>query len=156
MKVKVDFCLNRRFGAVERLIFSLVLNGYSNAREIRLSLPIFSDAVIANAIRHLVNEQIISTDIETGTLSISEAVIAIISTCQERSFEIAIPSVFKDIMSSKGIEICDNELPEAIELKNEILQELLPNVKLDSYRYSLDFVITQQNGGVDDEQPIMD
>ena len=156
MKVKVDFCLNRRFGVVERLIFRLVLNGYSNAREIGLSLPIFSDAVIANAIRRLVNEQIISADIETGTLTVSDAIIAIISTCQERSFEINIPLTFDDIVSSKGIEICDNELPETIELKNAILQELLPNVKLDLYRYSLDFVITQQNGGVDDERTVMD
>ncbi len=60
MKVKIDFQLNRRFGVVERIIFRLVLNGFSNAREIELALPIFSDAVIANAIRHLVNEQIIA------------------------------------------------------------------------------------------------
>ena len=69
MKAKIDFQLNRQFGVVERIIFRLVLNGFTNAREIKLSLPLFSDAVIANAVRHLVNEQIISADIGTAKKS---------------------------------------------------------------------------------------
>ena len=76
MKVNIDFQLSRRFGVVERLIFRLVLNGFCNAREIKLALPIFSDAVIANAVRNLVNEAIISSDIETGALFLSVPVTA--------------------------------------------------------------------------------
>ena len=85
MKLKVDFQLNRRFGFIEILIFSLVLNGFYSAREIELALPIFSDAVIANAVRHLVNEQIISADVETSTFSLSEAMVAVIAMCQQLS-----------------------------------------------------------------------
>lgn len=151
MKVKVDFRLNRRFGVVERLIFRLVLNGFSNAREIRLALPIFSDAVIANAVRHLVNEQIVFSDIETGTLMLSEAVVAIIAMCQKQSFDITIPVYLENVIRHEGIVIFDNSIPETIELKDVIIKELLPNVKLDLYRYSLDFIMLPQVGGVENE-----
>lgn len=151
MKVKVDFQLNRRFGVVERLIFRLVLNGFYSAREIELALPIFSDAVIANAVRHLVNEQIISADVETGTFSLSEAMVAVIAMCQQQSFDLEIPDSLEAEMKEKGIEVFDNSLPEAIGLKDALIQELLPNVKLDFYRYSLDFIILPEGGGVANE-----
>ena len=146
MKVRIDFQLNRRFGVVERIILRLVLNGFSNAREIEFSLPIFSDAVIANAIRHLVNEQILSADVETGTLSLSEAIVAIIAMCKKQSLEIDIPSLLENEIVQGGIEVFDNSIPEAIELKDAIIQELLPNVRLDLFRYSLDFIISPQRG----------
>ena len=144
MKVKVDFQLNRGFGVVERLIFRLVLNGFYSAREIEIALPIFSDAVIANAVRHLVNEQIISADVETGTLSLSEAIVAVIAMCQQQSFELAIPTSLETVLLEKGIEISENSIPEAIGLKDALIQELLPNVKLDFYHYSLDFIILSE------------
>ena len=150
MKVRIDFQLNRRFGVVERLVFRLVLNGFNNAREIRLSLPIFSDAVIANAVRHLVTEQIISADVETGTLSLSEALVAIIAMCQKQTFEIDCPLSLEEAMLEKGIEIFDNRIPEAVALKDAIIQELLPKIKLDSYRYSLDFTILRRGGETDE------
>lgn len=146
MKVRIDFQLNRRFGVIEKLVFRLVLNGFSNAREIKLSLPLFSDAVIANAVRRLVNEQLISTDVETGTLSLSEAVVAIIAMCKKQSFEIDIPASLEDVILQDGIIVFDNRIPEVIWLKDTIIQELLPNVKLDQYRYSLDFIILSRGG----------
>lgn len=146
MKVKIDFQLNRRFGVVERIIFRLVLNGFSNAREIELALPIFSDAVIANAIRHLVNEQIIAANVETGTLSLSEAVVAIIVMCNKRSLEIEIPTSLESEILHEEINVYNNNIPEALRLKNAIMQELLPDVKLDSYCNSLDFVLSPQRG----------
>ena len=146
MKAKIDFQLNRQFGVVERIIFRLVLNGFTNAREIKLSLPLFSDAVIANAVKHLVNEQIISADIGTGTLSLSDALVAIIAMCQEKSFEITVPDFLEKTMVAGGIEVFDNQIPEVVILKERIIQELLPDIKLDSYRYSLDFIILPLGG----------
>ena len=137
MKIKIDFKLNRRFGVVERLIFRLVLNGFTNAREIRLSLPIFSDAVIANAIRSLVNEQILSADVESGSLSLSDAMVAIIAMCNESNSEMNIPTAFIELAEQSGILIDDNRIPETIMLKDAIVRELLPNIKLDTFRYSL-------------------
>ena len=146
MKIKIDFKLNRRFGVVERLIFRLVLNGFTNAREIRLSLPIFSDAVIANAIRSLVNEQILSADVESGSLSLSDAMVAIIAMCNESNSEMNIPTAFIELAEQSGILIYDNRIPETIMLKDAIVRELLPNIKLDTFRYSLDFIIRPDKG----------
>lgn len=146
MKIKIDFKLNRRFGVVERLIFRLVLNGFTNAREIRLSLPIFSDAVIANAIRSLVNEQILSADVESGSLSLSDAMVAIIAMCNESNSEMNIPTAFIELAEQSGILIDDNRIPETIMLKDAIVRELLPNIKLDTFRYSLDFIIRPDKG----------
>ena len=152
MRVKIDFQLNRRFGVVERLIFRLILNGFNNAREMELALPLFSDAVIANAVRHLANEQIISVDVETGKLSLSEAIVAFIAMCHQQSFEIELPFSLEIVLKEKGIEVFDNDnsMPGTIRLKGALIQELLPNVKLDFYRYSLDFIILP-DGGISNE-----
>ena len=150
MKVKVDFQLSRQFGVVERLIFKFVLNGFCSAREIRLALPIFSDAVIANAVRHLVNEQIITVDIETGTISLSEAMVAIIAMSQQKSLEVNIPVDLEKVMHEERGVVFDDNKPETIMLKDALIQELLPNVKLDSYRNSLNFIILP-DGGISNE-----
>ena len=150
MKVNIDFQLSRRFGVVERLIFRLVLNGFCNAREIKLSLPIFSDAVIANAVRNLVNEAIISSDIETGALFLSEPIVAVIAMCREQYFEVNLPEPLKTMIMHKGFEIIDNSNRQAIELKYALIQELLPNINLDSYRYSIDFIILPQKEGMNE------
>lgn len=156
MQVKIDFNLSRRFGAAERIIFGLVMRGFSNAREIFLALPLFSDAVIANAIRNLVNQQILSADIETGTLSLSEPVVAIIDMCLERSFDVEIPESLSENITHDGILLqVEGWMPEELQrevvhTKEAILREMLPDVKLDLYRYTFDFVIRQGRGEVDE------
>ena len=81
MTVQIDFALNRRFGVVEQTIFRLVLNGLTNIQQISNLLWIFSDEVIANAIRKLVNQQVFCADLDARTLSLSEAVLSNIDTC---------------------------------------------------------------------------
>ena len=49
-------------------------------------------------------------------------------------------------MVAGGIEVFDNQIPEVVILKERIIQELLPDIKLDSYRYSLDFIILPLGG----------
>lgn len=156
MQVKIDFKLSRRFGVTERIIFGLVMRGFSNAREIFLALPLFSDAVIANAIKNLVNQQILSADIETGTLSLSEPVVAIIDMCLERSIDVEIPESLSKNIAHDGILLqVEGWMPEdlqkeVIHTKEAILQEMLPDVKLDLYRYTFDFVIRQGRGEADE------
>ena len=53
-------------------------------------------------------------------------------------------------LQEKGIEVFDNSMPEAIELKEAIIHELLPSVKLDFYRYSLDFIILPEGGAANE------
>lgn len=125
MTVKIDFSLGRRFGVVEQTIFRLVLNGITDAKQISNLLGVFSDVVIANALRRLVNQQIISVDIESRKLSLSDAVVALIEICTHSSFELNIPD--------ENLLVADNAdysiEKTAIEAKTAILVELLPKVK---------------------------
>ena len=125
MTVKIDFSLSRRFGVVEQTIFRLVLNGLTDAKQISDLLWVFSDMVIANALRKLVNQQIIRVDIESRKLSLSNTVVALVEICTHNSFEIDIPD--------KNLLVADNAdysiEKTAIEAKTAILAELLPKVK---------------------------
>lgn len=125
MTVKIDFSLRHRFGVVEQTIFRLVLNGLTDSQQISDLLWVFSDEVIANAFRKLVNQQIIRVDIESHKLSLSDAVIALIDICTHSSFEIDIPDENPLIVESADYCIENT----AIEAKTAILVELLPKVK---------------------------
>lgn len=152
MQVSIDFQLNYRFSVVERVIFGLVMNGYSDAREIALSLPIFSDAVIANAIKNLVNQQILSANIDSGRLSLSESMIALISTCFDKCFDITIPASLSTYIADNGIFLSEQKwmpkelISEVINMKKAILLEMLPEIKLDILCNYLDFVIKLKQG----------
>jgi len=146
MNVRIDFVLNNRFGKLEHIIFKLVLNGFSDSREIAAAFPIFSDYVIAKAIKNLVNQQMITVDLKSGKLSISEPIRALISACLNKRFEIQIPDSLLNIFDKRSIVISSNQGKESNILKRELLTCLLPNVKLDHYITSLDFVLTPEEG----------
>ena len=125
MTVKIDFALGRRFGVVEQTIFRLVLNGLANSRQISNVLWVFSDEVIAEALRKLVNQQIIKVDLESQTLALSDTVAALIEICAHKFLELEI--------SDGSLLVADNAdysiEKTAIEAKTAILAELLPNIK---------------------------
>ena len=147
MQIKIDFQLSCQLGVVERTIFRLVLNGFTNAEEIVSALPIFSDAVIANGIKYLVNRQILSANIDSGRLSLTDPLVAIIDMCMENSYEINVPSELEDNIRNLGLLISSIADEESTSLKKAILSELLPRVKLDMYVDSIDFVIYGDRGG---------
>jgi hypothetical protein len=144
MKVKIDFIIGRRFGVVEQTIFRLVLNGLTNTRQISNLLWIFSDEVIANALRRLVNQQILKADAGSQTLSISDAVTAIIETCLTNSYVLNMPESLADVMLDKCLLITD------IDTKEAVLAQLLPNIKLGFSAKALDFIISER-GETDEE-----
>ena len=151
MNVKIDFQLNQKFGVVEQIIYRLVLNGFTDAREIAEALPVFSDTVIANAIKHLVNSQILCAKVDERVISLSEPVIAIIEMCLDNSFEIEAPPKLENALRGEGILITGTGQEEVMKLKKAILYELLPAVNLDVYIGSLDFVISGDQRGDQDE-----
>ncbi len=150
MKIKIDFQLNRSFGVVERIIFRLVLNGFTDVKEIVEALPIFSDVVIANAIKHLVNRQLLSANITAGELFLSDPLLAIIGVCLENTFDIDPSFIHNEqgnepFIFSTSIITDDKDVRDAIQnIKKAILFELLPNVKLDLYIDSLDFTFVEE------------
>ena len=151
MKVKIDFQLNRQFGVVERIIFRLVLKGFTDAREIAKALPIFSDTVIANGIKKLVNRQILSAKIEAGKLLLSEPIVAVIEMCVEKDYEISVPPEVKNELIEGGLVISNATSEAVMELKKKILYELLPGIRMDMYMDSLDFVLREEKRGGHDE-----
>ena len=146
MRIRIDYQLNRQFGVVERIIFRLALNGFSDSREIAKALPLFSNSVLANGIKHLVNRQVLATDIEAGKLYLSEPLVAIIDMCLENTYEIDVPAELEGYIKGDGLMISGIADEESHSLKQAILFELLPGIKLDMYVDSLDFVLCEERG----------
>lgn len=146
MRIRIDFQLNRQFGIVERIIFRLILNGFTDSREIAKALPLFSDSVIANGIKHLVNRQVLTADIEAGKLFLSEPLVAIIDMCLENTYEIDAPVELEGYIKRDGLMISGIADEESHSLKQAVLFELLPSIKLDMYVDSLDFVLCEDRG----------
>lgn len=146
MRIRIDFQLNRQFGVVERIIFRLVLNGFTDSGEIAKALPLFSDSVIANGIKHLVNRQVLAADIEAGKLFLSEPLVAIIDMCLENTYEIDAPAELEGSIKGDGLMISGITDEESHSLKQAVLFELLPGIKLDMYVDSLDFVLCEERG----------
>ena len=146
MRIRIDFQLNRQFGVVERIIFRLVLNGFSDSMEIAKALPLFSDSVIANGIKHLVNQQILAADIEAGKLFLSEPLVAIIDMCLENTYEIDAPVELEGYIKGEGLMISGISDEESHSLKQAVLFELLPGIRLDMYVDSIDFVLCEKRG----------
>lgn len=151
MRIRIDFQLNRQFGVVERIIFRLVLNGFSDVKEIAKALPVFSDAVIANGIKTLVNRQIFSAKIVEGTISLSDPVVAIIEMCAEKEYEISVPSEIRNTLNKDGLLIMSSMSEEMKDIKRTLLYELLPSIRMDMYIDSLDFVLREEKRGGHDE-----
>lgn len=146
MKVKIDFQLNRQFGVVENIIFRLILNGFTDSREITKVLPLFSDSVIANGIKHLVNRQILAADIEASKLYLSEPLVAIIDMCLENTYEIDVLAELESYIKGDGLMISGISDEESHSLKQAVLFELLPGIRLDMYVDSIDFVLCEERG----------
>ena len=138
MTAQIDFPLSRRFGVVEQTIFRLVLNGLTNVQQMNNLLWIFSDEVIANAIRKLVNQQVLCADLDARTLSLSEAVLSIIDTCLNNSYDIKIPDTLVNKATDGNLLITDTKAKEAI------LAQLLPGIKIGFLANSLDFNIYER------------
>lgn len=145
MQVKIDFRLSRQFGVVEKIIFRLVLNGICDAGEITKTISLFSDSVIANGIKNLVNHQILAAEFETRRLTLSEPVIAIINMAMEKTFAVTVTSdIEKCIKEGMTIDGSDNKEVDLV--KKVILNELLPGIKLDMYIDSFDFILREARG----------
>ncbi len=150
--IRVDILLSRSFEVVERTIFRLVLNGRTDIREIRELLRLFSRPVIANGIRNLVNRQVLSVDVASGTLRISEPLVALLCAVKE-PLTVELQSVLAEVLHNDGFLIVgavsrkDGDLyQESRDLKLTLLQRLLPGINLDLYVDAFDFALFENEG----------
>lgn len=147
MRIKFDFQLSHHFGVVERILFNLVLNGFTDVQEIREAIPIFSDVVLANGMKHLVNKQILNIGIDNNRLSISEPIRAIICSCIENTFDIEVEENIKELITVEGVSLDSVGGHVSKEMKISILNTLVPNVNLHLYRNSIDIILLDADRG---------
>ena len=144
MTIKVDFQLSNQFNCLEQLIFKFVINGFVEIKQMVDILFLFSDAVIANGIRHLVNQQILLAKKETGELTVSPPLHAIITQCHDKSFELKVPDELASFLdNANGILLDDRN---GLDLKKAILSEMIPDVSLGLYINSIDFILYSKKG----------
>ena len=139
MQVKFDFTLNRQYSSVEKTIFRLVLNGMTNALEIRKLLWILSDEVIAEAVRKLVNRQILKVDLSAGIIRLSDPIDAIIQKCSSEVYELEI----SEVLAPDDNTVIHIQGKSTQQLNIAILEALLPNVNLEFLNNSIDFYISK-------------
>ena len=144
MNVRIDFSLTGRFNVVEHTIFRLVLSGVKDVRTIKVLLPVYSDEVIANAIKRLVNFQILKANLETRILSISDPVLAVIEECLEQSQHLELPEETEYVVKDGRAFITDEII------KRQILNALLPGVNVGFLAKSIDFIVCER--GVQDDR----
>lgn len=139
MQVKFDFVLSRQYSSVEKTIFRLVLNGVTNALEIRKLLWILSDEVIAEAVRKLVNRQILKVDLSAGIIRLSDPIDAIIQKCLSEVYELEI----SEVLAPDDNTVIHIQGKSTQQLNIAILEALLPNVNLEFLNNSIDFYISK-------------
>ncbi len=139
MQVKFDFVLSRQYSSVEKSIFRLVLNGVTNALEIRKLLWILSDEVIAEAVRKLVNRQILKVDLSAGIIRLSDPIDAIIQKCLSEVYELEI----SEVLAPDDNTVIHIQGKSTQQLNIAILEALLPNVNLEFLNNSIDFYISK-------------
>ena len=139
MQVKFDFVLSRQYSSVEKTIFRLVLNGMTNALEIRKLLWILSDEVIAEAVRKLVNRQILKVDLSAGIIRLSDPIDAIIQKCSSEVYELEI----SEVLAPDDNTVIHIQGKSTQQLNIAILEALLPNVNLEFLNNSIDFYISK-------------
>ena len=142
MSVRIDFTLSNRFSAVEQAIFRLVIDGVRDVNTITALLSVYSDEVIANAIKMLVNYQILRANIESRTLALSDTILALIDQCLEQSNTLTI----EDFEFIGSLSTADNrfEEKEKYQIKHQLLSTLLPGVNIGFLVKSLEFTIYQR------------
>lgn len=142
MQVKFDFLLSKKFSAIEKTIFRLVLNGIVNISELRRLLWVLSDEIIAGAIRNLVNQQILSVDLSLGVIRLSEPVAALAQKCYSNEYSVQFPEFLTptddSVICIDGMGVRD--------IKIAILNTLLPDIDLNFLISSIDFFIRKGGG----------
>ncbi len=144
MAATIDFVLSkRRFNVVEQTIFRLVLEGVYDVEEQKQLLCIYSDEVIANAIKKLVNFQILNANIEMRLLNVSEPLLALMESCAAQSQDLQLPAGVS-FQTGDAIHISDEAT------KRQMLTFLLPAVDIGFLAKSIDFIVFER--GSEDEE----
>ncbi len=150
MNYRVDFSISNGFHIVEQAVFRLACNGVVDVDLIKALLNIFSEQVIAIAIRNLVNAQILQADLEKRYLVIPDTLKDLMDACGKRTIKLSIPpEIAEDATGGSLFLPCNlaeesKEVKEArIDVKRAILSELLPGINVADYSKVLDLYLME-------------
>ncbi len=150
MNYRVDFSISNRFRVVEQAVFRLACNGVLDIVLIKALLNIFSEQVIAIAIRNLVNAQLLQADLENGYLIIPDTLKDLMDACGKNTIEFTIPQEMAESATGESLFLpCDladesKEVKEArSDVKHAILSELLPGINVADYSKVLNLYLTE-------------
>lgn len=129
----LDFILSKRYSIVEQTIFKLVLSGVYDMQKISALICIYSDSVLANAVKHLVNYQILEANVQNRTIELSASILAIIEVCNQQMLELM------DLSSENNIYIYDEST------KHKIMKSLFPEINMGFLVNSIDFVLLKRS-----------
>ena len=149
MRVKIDFALNHNLGAVSQAVFRLVLCGVYDVKTIADLLRIYSNEVLATAIRKLVNIQMLTADLNGGILRLSDPTMALIKRCHDTEFDIDLPDNIIRYMDGNRIVLHDDSGDQAMRenyhsIKSGIISILLPGAKVGFLANFIDIIITKE------------
>ena len=150
MNYRVDFSISNRFQVIEQAIFRLACHGVLDVELIKALLNIFSEQVIAIAIRNLVNAQLLQADLENGYLIIPDTLKDLMDACRRNTVEFSIPPEMAESATAESLFLPCNladeskEVKEArIDVKRAILSELLPGINVTDYSKVLNLYLTE-------------
>ena len=149
MRVKIDFALSRNLGAVSQTVFRLVLCGVFDVKTIADLLRIYSNEVLANAIRKLVNIQMLTVDLDSGILRLSDPTMALIKRCHDTEFDIDLPDNIIRYMDEGRIILHDGGGDQALRenyhsIKSGVISALLPGAKVSFLANFIDIIISKE------------
>ena len=98
--------------------------------------------MIANAIKKLVNYQILRANMESRTLALSETMLALMSQCIEQSHTLTLSEDFEFSNSLSTLDIFEENVK--YQVKHQLLSILLPGVNIGFLVKSLEFTIYQR------------
>lgn len=140
MNYAIDFKLSKRYSAVERTIFLLVINGLSDISIIQDYLRVFSNEVLANSIRNLVNFQLLNVDLNNHTLYLSSPIVSLIDACDNKKITLDLPDSILEQFDD-GVLLISGRENQHNEIKKAILSELLPGADHFVFGTFLDYVL---------------
>jgi len=152
MKVRLVFALNKaQFEVIDRAIFQLVLNGYTSIIDIKKYLYIFNQDILANSIRHLINNQLILADATQKTLTLSSPVSLLRDLTKNQLFDSKQTKTMIESFESHNGVLSINDKFYNKKLSEYILDFLISDVDLAYYTKVLNFTIINADEGERDE-----
>lgn len=141
----------KKFNAVEQAIFAVIMDDCTGIKDINEMFYIFDKKVIAKAICHLVNSQLVIANLPRHTLMIAPVINAVFSKCEKSEFELKTTSAIVKAFSNNAGIISFNAREENNALTNYLFDILFSEIDLSYYANYITFALHDIKGYSDEQ-----